>query len=137
MAAATPNTIGTTITKYNIVTRMIWLLQKINSLLVLYFRAYYYMEKDNFTNFDWDSNNNELEKLCHRFVTEDLSVVRVRMAESVFEKAQIRLKQTLTDKVSSFGRKITILVLQEKFEACIYFCRWHLRRPSVYRTMPK
>ncbi len=80
------------------------------------------MEKDNLTNFDWDANNDELEELCHRVVTEDLSVVRVRMAESVFEKAQIRLKQTLTDKVSSFGKKITFLEVQEYSEIRnIYF----------------
>ncbi len=67
-------------------------------------RAYYYLKKGDYENFDWNHEREKMHDFCHRVVTEDLSVVRIVMAESVFEKAQIRLKQTLTDKVSSFGR---------------------------------
>ncbi len=63
------------------------------------------MVKGDFDNFDWTHEKGELRDFCYRLVTEDLSMVRIRMAESVFEKSRIRLKQSLTDKVSSFGKE--------------------------------
>ncbi len=49
------------------------------------------------------SGRNEVVHTCKRNILEDLAVVEVRMAGSVYERSQIRLKQTLADKVSGFG----------------------------------